>query len=115
MIRDEYDAISEGKKHQGQYSCHVILEWNSAELFDYIFEQNLIMNRTYMLGNARAGCLLCPNSSGKNDYLKHRSYTAQMDRYIQYIVDTSSKTYTDSEMREFIDAGYWQRIELWTR
>ncbi len=46
MIRDEYDVISEGKKHQGQYSCHVILEWNSAELFDYIFEQNLIMNRT---------------------------------------------------------------------
>lgn len=65
MIRDEYDTISEGKKHQGQFSCHVILEWNSAELFDYVFEQNLTMNRTYLLGNARAGCLLCPNSSGK--------------------------------------------------
>lgn len=108
MIRDEYDTISEGKKHQGQFSCHVILEWNSAELFDYVFEQNLTMNRTYLLGNARAGCLLCPNSSGKNDYLKHCSYTEQMDRYIQYIVDTSSKTYTESEMREFIDAGYWR-------
>lgn len=108
MTRDEYDAISEGKKHQGQYSCHVILEWNSAELFDYIYENNLVLNHTYLLGNARAGCLMCPNSSGKNDYLKYQSYTEQMDRFIQYIIDTSSKTYTKAEMREFIEAGYWR-------
>lgn len=37
--RSEYDEVSEGKKHSGQISCHGILDWNSAELFLYIFSR----------------------------------------------------------------------------
>lgn len=41
--RSEYDDVSMGEKVKGQYSCHPILEWNTAELYLYIYEKNLIL------------------------------------------------------------------------
>lgn len=32
LSRNEYDYVSLGEKHKGQYSCNPILEWNSSEL-----------------------------------------------------------------------------------
>ena len=51
LSRSEYDAISYGGKHSGQYSCHPILEWNTAELFLYIYENGLTFNNAYKKGN----------------------------------------------------------------
>ena len=57
LSRSEYDAISYGGKHSGQYSCHPILEWNTAELFLYIYENGLTFNNAYKKGNTRARCV----------------------------------------------------------
>lgn len=109
LSRNEYDTISEGQKHQGQYSCHTIFEWNSAELYLYIFANQLTLNEAYIKGNVRAGCLVCPNSSGKHEYIKRMSYTDDVDTYLDKIVSTSGKTnYNLAEMKEFIDSGYWR-------
>ena len=57
----------------------------------------------------RAGCLVCPNSSGKHEYIKRMSYTEEVDAFLNKIASTSGKTnYTHSEMQAFIDAGYWR-------
>lgn len=109
LSRSEYDIISEGQKHQGQYSCHTILEWNSAELYIYIYANRLILNEAYIKGNTRAGCLVCPNSSGKHEYIKRQSYTKDVDEYLDKISSTSGKTnYSSAEMKTFIEAGYWR-------
>lgn len=109
LTRSEYDHISEGEKHQGQYSCHPIIEWNSAELFLYIYSNGLVINEAYIKGNARAGCLVCPNSSGKHEYIKKMSYNNDINKYLDKIASTSGKTnYSPSEMRAFIDAGFWR-------
>ena len=109
LSRSEYDDITEGQKHQGQYSCHLLLEWNSAELFIYIYAHNLLLNAAYKKGNSRAGCLVCPNSTGKHEYVKRMSYTKEVDSYLEKIIQTSGKTnYTDEDMREFIDKGFWR-------
>ncbi len=109
LTRSEYDTISEGGKHQGQYSCHPILDWNSAELFLYIYANNLTLNEAYIKGNARAGCLVCPNSSGRHEYIKRMAYTEEVDVYLNRIASTSGKSnYSEAEMREFINAGYWR-------
>lgn len=107
--RSEYEVVSEGEKHSGQYSCHTILEWNSAELFIYIFSRGLILNKAYIKGNARAGCLVCPNSSGRHEYIKRCSYTEKVDFYLEQIGATSGKTnYSSEDMKSFIDAGFWR-------
>lgn len=109
VARSEYSDVSYGKKNRGQFSCHPIIEWNSAELFLYIYSRNLIINEAYKKGNTRAGCLVCPMSSGKHEYMKHVCYKNEVDQFVDYIKETSGKTsFTDSEMKSFIDAGYWK-------
>lgn len=45
--RGEYDDISEGKKHKGQFSFHVIFDWNSAELYMHIYRNHLPLGESY--------------------------------------------------------------------
>lgn len=109
LNRSEYESVNEGKKHSGQMSCHGILDWNSAELFLYIFERGLVLNEAYKKGISRAGCLVCPNSSGRHEYIKRTCYPTETDTYLEMIASTSGKTnYSQEEMKMFIDSGYWR-------
>ncbi len=107
--RSEYDDISYGEKHNGQYSCHPILEWNTAELFLYIYQNGLIFNETYKKGNTRAGCLVCPMSTGKHDYMKYQNYADDTDKFIDGIVSTSGKkNYSKEDYDRFVEEGFWR-------
>ena len=109
IARSEYEDVSLGGKHQGQYSCHPIIEWNSAELFNYIYANDLVLNEAYKKGNTRAGCLVCPMSSGKHEYIKRQWYTSEVDHLLDKIISTSGKvSYNQQELREFVDAGFWR-------
>ncbi len=109
ITRSEYDDVNFGEKHRGQYSCHPIIEWNSAELFLYIYYKQLFLNEAYLKGNSRVGCLMCPMSSGKHEYMKQQCYSEEMNKYVDKIKKTSGKIeYTESEMADFIDEGYWK-------
>ena len=109
IARSEYEDVSIGGKHQGPYSCHPIIEWNSAELFNYIYANDLVLNEAYKKGNTRAGCLVCPMSSGKHEYIKRQWYTSEVDHLLDKIISTSGKvSYNQQELREFVDAGFWR-------
>lgn len=107
--RNEYDGISYGGKHTGQYSCHPILDWNTAELFLYIYDKDLVFNKAYLKGNTRAGCLVCPMSQGKHDYLKYSNYPEETNAFIDCIITTSGKkNYTEEDYQRFVEEGYWR-------
>lgn len=109
LSRSEYDGISYGGKHSGQYSCHPILEWNTAELFLYMYENGLVFNETYKKGNTRAGCLVCPMSQGKHDYMKYKNYPEAVNVFIDKITATSGKrNYTKEDFDRFVEQGYWR-------
>lgn len=108
LSRSEYDAISYGGKHSGQYSCHPILEWNTAELFLYIYENGLTFNNAYKKGNTRAGCLACPMSQGKHDYMKYKNYPDDTDLFINKIITTSGKNFSKENYDRFVEQGYWR-------
>ena len=72
--RSEYDYFNEGKKIKGQFSHNSILEWTSAEVWLYIYANNVMINEAYKKGNSRAGCLLCPMTVNKPDYIKYKAY-----------------------------------------
>lgn len=111
VSRSEYDDISEGKKHKGQFSYHVILNWNSAELFLHIFRNHLPFGESYCKGIPRAGCLVCPNAVGKSDYFRRAAYQHAVDEYLDIIRQTSNKglSFSESQMREFINDGHWRK------
>ena len=86
--RAEYKYENYGKKQKGQYSHNSILEWTSAEVWLYIFANNIVINEAYKKGNARAGCLFCPMSGGASDYIRIKNYTLVIDGYIDIIKRT---------------------------
>lgn len=113
--RSEYKDVSLGEKVKGQYSCHPILEWGSAELFTYIYARDLIINEAYKKGNSRAGCLVCPLATSKNMYFKEQSYgkseTGELTTttFNKIILDTTSKNLSSDEaVKEFMDIGGWK-------
>lgn len=115
--RSQYDEISFGEKHKGQYSFHTILEWSSAEVFLYIYSNELILNETYKKGNSRAGCLVCPMATDKNFFFKEKAYRlgASLDdsktttKFVDLILRTTSKEFSDDRYRrEFINGNGWK-------
>jgi phosphoadenosine phosphosulfate reductase len=113
--RSEYEAVSLGEKVRGQYSCHPLLEWNSAELFVYIYSRDLIINEAYKKGNSRAGCLVCPLAANKNMFFKEQSYSSVSDgrpsttMFNKIILDTTSKELSsEAAINEFMNIGGWK-------
>lgn len=113
--RSEYDDVSLGEKVKGQYSCHPIIEWNSAELFSYIYERGLFINETYKKGNSRAGCLVCPLAASKNMFFKEQSYSDKQEGglstkiFNDIIIETTAKDLlTPEAVKEFMDIGGWK-------
>lgn len=109
LSRSEYDYISLGEKHKGQYNCNPILEWNSAELYVYIFTENIYLSDTYKKGNRRAGCLVCPRTAERNDFMARAWYTKEFDELIDTVKYMYRKSFqSENQLNEFIANGGWK-------
>lgn len=107
--RSEYEYVTKGKKHKGQYNCYPIFHWNTAELFLYIFDKELILNKAYLKGNSRAGCLVCPMASLKNEYMKTVSYGKDVEKFINLIEENTDKGFeTKEQLKEYMELGGWK-------
>lgn len=107
LRRSEYDFVSCGKKHGLQYSSHPILEWNSAELYLYIYAKNLILNECYKKGSSRAGCLICPMSGDKSEFVRHALYPKETKKFINIIA--AAYGLTPSATHRNLEAGGWKQ------
>lgn len=107
--RSKYDFVTFEGKHKGQYSCNVVLDWSSAEIFLYIYMNNLVMNEAYKKGNRRVGCLICPRAAERNDYMNHHCYHDEAEVLVDAIRTAYEKTFPSSErLEEFIRNGGWK-------
>lgn len=108
LRRSGYDYVSMGTKHKGQYSCNPILEWSSAEVYLYIFMQNLYLNESYKKGNSRAGCIMCPMAGARNDFLLYSNYPKTAQPYIDLIksLNESDKT-NKAKLNSYLVNGGW--------
>ncbi len=106
--RSEYDELSNGKKIAGQFSFHPILEWSSAEIFLHMYTNNLHFNEAYKYGFNRVGCIMCPNSSEKHEYMKRKCFEDEVMRFTNKIIDNSSKDLSGSNAEKFIEVGGWK-------
>ncbi len=109
LARSEYDYISLGEKHKGQYSCNPIIEWNTAELYLYIYTNNLYLNAAYKKGNRRAGCLICPRAAERNEYMSNACYPEEVKKYSSIIKSLYSKSFpTEERLEQFVSSGGWK-------
>ncbi len=102
--RSSYEIENLGQKIRGQYGCHPILDWTSAEVWLYIYHHNLIINQSYTKGISRAGCLFCPmGAGGKTDWFRHQIYTEEVEK----LIDIIKKTAQYSDIDKYIAEGIW--------
>ena len=103
--RAEYEDFNDGKKTRGQYSHNSILEWTSAEIWLYIYENNTISNKAYSKGSARVGCLCCPLGGGKASYIENRNYAEKVNGYLELIKQSNGRQNIDID--EFVKVYGW--------
>ena len=103
--RSEYDYLNEGKKIKGQYSHNSILEWTSAEIWLYIFANDLLINKAYKKGSARVGCVCCPMGGGKAGYIEYKNYTNEVNNFYNLIKEFNGRK--NINIDEFLMTGGW--------
>ena len=106
--RSEYDELSKGKKMAGQYSYHPILEWSSAEIYLYIYMNSLPINEAYKLGFNRVGCIMCPNSSEKHEFMKRMFFEDEVLKFTSKIITNSAKDLSGENAKRFMEVGGWK-------
>ena len=104
--RSKYKFLNYGEKQKGQYSYNAILNWTSAEVWLYMFANNLFVNDAYKKGNARVGCLLCPLSGGNSNYARRYNYTDKIDEFISLIRELNN--WDEGEALDtYVTSGGW--------
>ena len=108
VARSEYEYENFGKKQKGQYSFNAILDWTSAEVWLYLFRHQLAINKAYLKGNSRAGCLFCPMGGNKGDFIQYSSYEKEILPYINLIksMDLRDKG-NDEALDSYVACGGW--------
>ena len=109
IARSKYEYVTYGGKHKGQYTCNAILDWSSAEIFLHIYQEKLILNETYIKGNRRAGCLICPRAAERNDFMNYHCYSAEAEPLVNAIRNAYKNTFTtEAALEQFIQNGGWK-------
>ena len=80
--RHNYMRTGKGK-HTNVYNAHPILNWNTSEIFLYLFKYNLPINPAYRFGKARVGCLICPFSSAWDDMIAQKYYPEELKPFVE--------------------------------
>ncbi|MBF0318624.1 MAG: phosphoadenosine phosphosulfate reductase family protein [Nitrospirae bacterium] len=107
--RSAYSLVSDGDKHVTQINCHPLLDWNTAELFLYMFENDLFLNKAYNYGINRVGCLICPTASRWKEQIVGMVYEKQALPFVDNIHNNLIGKINNREEREkYISNGGWK-------
>jgi phosphoadenosine phosphosulfate reductase len=105
VARAGYEYENYSKKQMGQYSHNSILEWTSAEVWLYIYANDILINEAYKKGSARIGCLCCPMGGGKAGYIECKNYTSEASGYFDMI--KSSNRMRNINIDEYVKSVGW--------
>lgn len=103
--RSEYDYFNDGKKIKGQLSHNSILEWTSAEVWLYLYANNVTLNEAYKKGSARVGCICCPMGGGKSGYIEYENYTDNVSGYFEMIKNSNGRRNVNID--EYVKNSGW--------
>lgn len=103
--RAEYDYFNDGKKVKGQYSHNSILEWTSAEIWLYIYGNDVLINEAYKKGSSRVGCICCPMGGGKAGYVEFQNYRIEVSSYFDSIKKSNGRS--NVNLDEYVKSGGW--------
>ncbi|HOV80460.1 MAG TPA: phosphoadenosine phosphosulfate reductase family protein [Bacillota bacterium] len=83
--RAGYLAVTDGGKHRMQTNASPIIDWNSGEVYLYLFSRRLMLNQAYRYGIMRVGCAVCPMASRWWDMISSCVYEKEMISFIEIL------------------------------
>jgi 3'-phosphoadenosine 5'-phosphosulfate sulfotransferase (PAPS reductase)/FAD synthetase len=106
--RSAYDDIGDGLKSQSQVNAMPMLAWSAHELWLYIFEHDLVLNRAYRKGLPRVGCLMCPMSTDRQNDLIRMKYHEAVAPFADAVRDAIDREFSSKEDADaFVFEGGW--------
>ena len=107
VMRSNYERIGKGVKHDTVINARPILNWNTIEIFLYLFAHNLPINEAYRLGKPRVGCLICPFSSPWDDMIINQRYRNELEPFLSRLVKWSKQRHIPN-LDEYIKEHKWK-------
>jgi phosphoadenosine phosphosulfate reductase len=111
-IRSSYEIINfNHKNHSTQINFRPILNWNSFEIFLYLFQRNILFNDAYRFGVSRVGCMVCPYHSKITESLIYLKYPEIIENKFQLLTDLfyNDDEKNNQEYKWIIDGGWKSR------
>ena len=105
--RSTYLKVAKDAKHANVINVSPILEWNTTEVWLYLFIKNLPINYAYRKGLGRVGCIVCPFGSDWNDYLCNHIFPETAEPFINKIREIVSKGGV-KDVDNYIKTGNWK-------
>lgn len=109
-VRSKYERIRGNRKSFYQINAEVIHNWNSTEVFLYLFSRNLNINKGYRYGLDRVGCSVCPFASSWNESILYKIERRALVDFAEVIRDYGrSLGVSDKDISGFIADGQWKK------
>jgi len=107
--RAAYADITRGGKHKTQTNASPIITWNSAEVFLYLFNRQLLLNRAYRYGATRVGCAVCPMASQWKDMINGIVYPNDVAEFVDVLKDYAVNAgIRVQDAASYIEGGAWK-------
>ncbi len=108
LKRSRYEDIGYGKKNNSQINSMPLLSWSSPEIFLYTFAHKLMINNAYRKGIPRVGCILCPMSPERQNWILRTLYPNETSRFVRAIEDTIQRTFaSQDDFNNYVVTGGW--------
>ncbi|MGB9903530.1 MAG: phosphoadenosine phosphosulfate reductase family protein, partial [Desulfotomaculales bacterium] len=109
LMRQKYSLVSEGSKHNTQINVSPLLNWNSGEIFLYLFKRKIFFNWAYRYGLVRVGCAVCPLSSKWTNQITWLVFRDDVDNFLTILQDYArQKNIPENEIEKFIKEREWK-------
>lgn len=89
--RAAYARIGKGVKHGNVLNVRPIFDWNTTEVWLYLFLYNLPINEAYRRGLNRVGCVVCPLSSEIGDCMDNMLFPETAKPFLDKLRENTIK------------------------
>ncbi|MCR4421128.1 MAG: phosphoadenosine phosphosulfate reductase family protein [Exilispira sp.] len=109
-LRSNYNRIGLGVKHLTIINSRPIINWNTTEVFLYLFFRKIDINRNYKFGFSRVGCSICPFASDWSEYIINKIYPNLSKIYINQIKDSTYEYLKNFniDFQMYMKKSYWK-------
>lgn len=105
--RSTYLKVAKDAKHANVINVSPILEWNTTEVWLYLFFNNLPINPAYRKGLGRVGCVICPFGSDWNDHLCNQIFPETTKPFLDKVREMAKKSGV-KDIENYIKIGNWK-------